>query len=115
MRYVQLFQLLILMMVVAVLGWIAYKLFGKGFLEGANWLKNSTPLGAPSRAIDSAITNATGRDETLGGILAEIFDPATREVAAIYGKPEQKPDTVDTELRRFGSVPLTPGQLMGWE
>jgi hypothetical protein len=39
---------------------------------------------APSRAADSAVTALTGREETLGGWLAEIFNPATRAVSREY-------------------------------
>lgn len=50
-------------------------------------LKNSTPLGIPARAIDSGISAATGRDETLGGWLAELFNPATRQLAKQLNTP----------------------------
>jgi len=33
------------------------------------------------------VTVLTGREETLGGWLAELFDPATRELARVLGAP----------------------------
>jgi hypothetical protein len=71
-------------------------------MEGASWLKEKTPLGIPSRAIDSGISAATGREETLGGWLNEFFDPNARAVAEM-SKPLYQPinDDTNTELRRF--------------
>lgn len=56
-------------------------------LEIARDLKEKTPLGIPARAIDSGITAATGREETLGGWFAELFDPATRAANAMLRSP----------------------------
>ena len=51
---------------------------GDGPLANIGNAAKASPLGIPSRAIDAGITAATGRDETLGGWLAEWFDPSTR-------------------------------------
>ncbi len=51
---------------------------GPAAIAAGAYLK-TTPLGVPSRALDDGITAMTGREETLGGMLAEWFDPATRE------------------------------------
>lgn len=54
----------------------------------ASYIKEETVLGAPARAVDSAISAATSREETLGGWLAEKFDPATREVNRQLSTPK---------------------------
>lgn len=62
----------------------------RGLFGIATDLKAS-PLGIPSRAIDSTISSATGREETLGGMIAEIFNPSTRAVSKIYSRPKPAP------------------------
>lgn len=79
-RYLIAAQLLFYVAVAGMLAWILYKLFGNGVFSGANWLKEKTPLGAPSRAIDTVISSSTGREETLGGWLNEILDPNAAKV-----------------------------------
>lgn len=56
---------------------------GDAALAGAQTLKDSTPLGIPARGIDAGISMATGRDETLGGLLAEWFNPTTKAANAM--------------------------------
>lgn len=68
------------------LAFVAWRYFsGRNVLDVARDLKESTPLGLPSRALDAGISAATGREETLGGWLAGIFNPATRTVDSLYG------------------------------
>lgn len=86
-RYLALGYLIVGVAIVGILLYIAHKLFGKGIMQGAQWLKEETPLGAPARVIDSVVTKATGREETLGGWLAEILDPSTRKVNEIFSSP----------------------------
>lgn len=85
----------LLLVVLAVLGigaFIAWRYFSsRGVLGAAQDLKENTPLGIPARGIDAAISAATGREETLGGWLAEMFDPATRAVSEQYGARRVKP------------------------
>ena len=87
---------LLVLAVVALVAWKVYEwVKGKGGVAGAvidaaNTIKESTPLGAPSRAIDSTISAATGRTETLGGFLADLFNPAARKVNEIYGPSQDR-------------------------
>lgn len=87
MKYVALAQLAFYAVIAALLGVGVFLLVrwlrsGDGAVaQISNALKDS-PLGAPARGVDAAISAATGRDETLGGWLAELFDPATRQVNA---------------------------------
>lgn len=55
----------------------------------------ASPLGIPSRAIDAGITAATGREETLGGWIAEVLNPATRAANKMLQAP----------VPRVGSAP----------
>lgn len=73
--------------IAAALGAIVWLLFswirdkggiGQAAIAAGTTLKNDTPFGVPARIIDQGLTRATGREETLGGWLAELFDPATR-------------------------------------
>lgn len=75
----------------AIILYIYQKIFGKGIMLGAQWLKEQTPLGAPSRAIDEIITKTTGRDETLGGWLNEILDPNAKKVRAMTAPIQSSP------------------------
>lgn len=74
----------IIAVALGVIAWLIYRYIkdaggiGAATMQGANVLKNDTPLGIPARAIDSGISAATGREETLGGWLAELFNPSTR-------------------------------------
>lgn len=78
------FAALATLAVAAVIGYFIWQYFkGKDVLSVAQDLKANTPLGIPARAIDTTISSATGRDETLGGWLAELFNPATRATATI--------------------------------
>lgn len=118
MKYIAAVQTLAILAALAFAAYVAWKLFGKGAFAGADWLKQSTPLGAPSRAIDAGISAAIGREETLGGWLADLFNPSAREVNNIYRRqtppadpffgPSNMPgdsvhvwNPVDTELRRL--------------
>jgi len=40
-----------------------------------------------NQGASGVVTVLTGREETLGGWLAELFDPATRELARVLGAP----------------------------
>jgi len=40
-----------------------------------------------NQAAGGVVTVLTGREETLGGWLAELFDPATRKVGEMLGAP----------------------------
>lgn len=91
MKYLPFLQLGVMVAIVAVLAWLVYKLFGKGIMQGAQWLKEETPLGAPARGIDAMISSAAGREETLGGWLAEMLDPATRKVNQVFSTPIHRP------------------------
>jgi hypothetical protein len=72
----------------AVAGFFLWRyLQGKSPLEVARDLKESTPLGIPARALDAGISSATGREETFGGWLAEVFDPATRAANEMLRTP----------------------------
>jgi hypothetical protein len=102
MRFLAALQGIVLLVVLAVLGIgavIAWRYFSsRGLLGSAQDLKANTPLGIPARTIDAGISAATGREETLGGFLAEIFDPATRSVSEQYGARRVKPvgdDVID--------------------
>jgi hypothetical protein len=70
---------------------------GKSPLDVARDLKDSTPLGIPSRALDAGISSATGREETLGGFLAEIFDGSTRRANEMMRTPPILPHDNATE------------------
>lgn len=86
-RYLGVFELLAFV-AVALFAFFAWRYFtAKDAFEIARDLKERTPLGIPARTIDSSITAATGREETLGGWLAELFDPATREANQMLRAP----------------------------
>jgi hypothetical protein len=40
-----------------------------------------------NQAATGAVTRLTGREETLGGWLADMFDPTTRELARVLSAP----------------------------
>ena len=69
--------------VLAILGYVAYKLasYLKGkspadvVFDAGDALKNNTPFGLPSRAIDAGITAATGKEYTLGTFIYDVFHP----------------------------------------
>ncbi len=105
----------------AALAFVAFKLWrffdakggGAGAVIGAgNWLKEDTILGAPARGIDAGISVAAGREETLGGQLAEWFDPTTkaaqkfiqagRNIKPVSGTPAE---TLRTKEIVNGSLP----------
>lgn len=84
----QVFASLAMLALASVAAFFAWRyLQGKSPLDVARDLKDATPLGIPARAIDSGISAATGRDETLGGWFAELFDPATRAANAMLRTP----------------------------
>lgn len=93
------------LLTLAVLGFLAWKAYGyfqsRGVLGSASDLKEKTPLGVPARVIDSAISAATGREETLGGWLAELLDPMTRKANAMLGTPA-------AQIVKPKSAPVTP-------
>lgn len=82
------------LLALALLSFVAFKAWqyfkSKGIFGAAQDLKENTVIGAPSRAIDSIISFFTGREETLGGELAEIFDPATRKANAMNNSTAPK-------------------------
>jgi hypothetical protein len=45
----------------------------------------------------------TGREETLGGWLAELFDPATRELARVLGAPPATVASNPVEAQGYGT------------
>lgn len=107
--------------VFAVLAFVLYKVYAliksKGVLPAAvdagNYLKKETPLGAPARGIDAVISWFTGREETLGGLAAEVFDPATRQAnriagGVVKGKPSGDPSVLmgGTNSVYLGDLPI---------
>jgi hypothetical protein len=80
-----------MLIAVSVGGFFLYRwLRAGGLFDAGNALKANPVIGAPARAIDSAISAATGREETFGGWLAEMLDPATRKANAMLGTPVEK-------------------------
>ena len=116
-------QTLALLALAAVVGYVAWRAYrylesmgdGSVTLGAGIALKEKTPFGLPAKGIDAGISAATGREETLGGMLAEWFNPATRAANEMLDKSplphvqRQEPDhvepyvwnPVDTELRRI--------------
>jgi len=101
---------LFLLAAVALVGYVAFKLVGL--------LKSLAPkVGAAASAVASAPSNAanalaskvTGRDETFGGALAEVFDPTTRAANAMLKSPPVP--TVEIRDDFVGDLPLddSPG------
>lgn len=79
---------LVMLAALAVAGLFLWRyLKGKNPLDIARDLKESTPFGIPARALDSGISVATGREETLGGMLAEIFSSSTRAANEMLRTP----------------------------
>lgn len=64
---------------------------GDGPLANVGNALKASPLGIPARGIDAGISAATGREETLGGWLAEMFDPNTRKVGEVLKMNPVKP------------------------
>lgn len=92
------FAQLTLLAVAAFFGFIFWRyLIGNSAFDISRDLKEKTPLGLPARAIDSGISAATGRDETLGGLFAEWFDPATRAANEMMRTPPILPHDKITE------------------
>lgn len=100
MRYLALVQVLFYVALAAI-AFAAFMMLRRWLNAGdgaasqiGNALKDS-PLGIPARGIDATISAATGREETLGGWFAELFDPATRQAnAEITAAKRIKPTTV---------------------
>jgi hypothetical protein len=108
MRYLAaLYSLLALALLAALAfaAWKVYTLIGKkggGVAGAAAVLKESTPLGIPSRAIDAGISAATGREETLGTWLAGVLSADVRHADKLMEravKPVAVPNDLDAELR----------------
>lgn len=74
MKYIAALQTIMLLIVVAVVGFLAVKLWA-WVKEKGGWINalKASPLGLPSQGIDATISAITGRDETLGGEIAEWF------------------------------------------
>lgn len=66
-------------------------------------LKENTPLGIPARGIDAGISAATGREETLGGFFAELFDPSTRQLARELRSDPPPPSNDTSDLFSLGA------------
>ena len=56
-----------------------------------------------NQAAGGAVTALTGREETLGGWLAEWFNPATREVARMLGAPPATVASDPVETQGYGA------------
>lgn len=54
-----------------------------------------------NQAAGGVVSNLTGREETLGGWLAELLDPSTRAVARMLGAP---PATVASNPMETGAL-----------
>ena len=71
-------------------------------------LKENTPLGIPARVIDAGVSKATGRNETLGGFLAETFDPTTRAANTMLNSPP--PIKATSSAPSVGQPDTTPAE-----
>jgi hypothetical protein len=71
-----------------------------GLVLWRNWPKLKDSLNPASRenvanrGVAAAVSAATGREESLGGLIAEWFNPATRKVAELYGPSSARVKTV---------------------
>lgn len=69
----------------AVLGFAAWYIYSKR----AAILSSVNPADAnnlANQAVTKLVTETTGREETLGGLIADWFNPAAREVNQLYSK-----------------------------
>lgn len=82
---------IVLLAAVALGVFFAWRFYRKSQSDGVGAALKSSPLGLPSRAIDAVISDATGRDETLGGWLAEIFSPSVRAANRAITAPLPRP------------------------
>lgn len=109
MKYIAAAQSIFLVAVLAALA-IGAALFvrwlnTRGVMGAAQDLKENTPLGIPARAIDSTISAATGREETLGGALADWLNPVARTANAEIDSWKQLKPTgpIDQQQAEFMS------------
>jgi hypothetical protein len=58
-----------------------------GVKQAANLVNPASSENIANRAVTATVSSVAGREETLGGWLAEIFDPATRRVNREYQTP----------------------------
>jgi hypothetical protein len=68
--------------------WSNKKTLAEGIGQAANLVNPSSSQNLVNRAVTAGVSRATGRDETFGGWLADIFDPATRRVNREYLTPK---------------------------
>lgn len=59
---------------------------GRRVANVANAVNPLNPNNVAAQGANAIASAVTGREETLGGWLAELFDPATRAVNAEWGK-----------------------------
>jgi hypothetical protein len=86
-----------------LVGWLALKL--REYLPKAGEAIASaarTTAALPYNAASSAVSAATGREETLGGWFAELFDPSTRAA----NKMLSSVPTVNAVTRGAANVPV---------
>lgn len=99
----------------SVFGWLkvalflgaafALYLFGKKFFDfftvGAGY---NNPA---KRGVDDVVSTLTGRDETLGGWLAEKLDPKTRSLGGMFTRPTS-PSSINLNEHFVGDLPIDP-------